>query len=235
MSPVRQNTKTAAPLLTAIDATSQVHLIIGTNPLAAARCTKSIAVGANPIVIAQPSSEIHYTLAKKIEEGAVKWIQRDFKDDDLKNLGRDEIDNVVDAVFVTVTGRNPLSKRWTSRTVVGSKVLTFSRHPHLIDMSKIANPSQCSRCTKSLHVHATFHTCGRTAACWNHNFWQRLQTCVTNTSRDSILTSSRPGKCDREIGDPQEANTGGGSYLGPFPRYNSRNRRRRCCCPKAHV
>lgn len=91
----------APPLLTAVDATSQVHLIVGSNPLASSRCTRSLEVGAKPIIIAPEDAEIHYTLARRIEEGTVRWARREFMDDDLKTLGREEIDHVVDAVFVT--------------------------------------------------------------------------------------------------------------------------------------
>ena len=49
-------------LLTAIDSTSHVHLIVGSNPLAAARCTKSLEVGAIPIVIAPETADVHYGL-----------------------------------------------------------------------------------------------------------------------------------------------------------------------------
>ncbi|PGH15264.1 hypothetical protein AJ80_05617 [Polytolypa hystricis UAMH7299] len=98
-----------APLLAALDVKSQVHLIIGGNPLAAARCTKSLDAGANPVLITPSTAELHYSLTRKIEDGLVRWVQRDFHDDDLKTLGRDEVDNVVDAVFVTLGGTNPLS------------------------------------------------------------------------------------------------------------------------------
>ena len=98
-----------APLLTAVDASSQVHLIIGSNPLAASRCTKCLEVGAEPIIIAPEETEMHYTLTQRIEEGVVRWIRRSFIDDHLKTLGRAEVDGVVDTVFVTATGDDALS------------------------------------------------------------------------------------------------------------------------------
>jgi uroporphyrin-III C-methyltransferase len=101
-------------LLTAQDCAGLTHLVIGSGPLAAARCTKSLEVGANPTILANPQAEIHYTLAKLVEDGRVKWIQRDFKDSDLKTLGRDEVDNVVDAVFVTTGLKTPLSTHISS-------------------------------------------------------------------------------------------------------------------------
>jgi uroporphyrin-III C-methyltransferase len=91
----------APALLTAVDATSHVHLIVGSNPLAAARCTRAIEVGA----IAPEDSTLHYGLVKRIEAGEVKWLQRTFQDDDLTTLGRPEVDSVVDAVYVTAGGK----------------------------------------------------------------------------------------------------------------------------------
>lgn len=100
---------TPPALLTAVDCAGHVHLIIGSGPLAASRISKSIEVGASPIVIAPANSDVHYTLSKRVDEGAVKWIQKDFEDNDLRTLGRSEIDNVVDAVFVTTRSRSSLS------------------------------------------------------------------------------------------------------------------------------
>ncbi len=99
-----------APMLTAQDSAGHVHLIVGSNPLASARCARSIEVGAKPKIVAPADAEIHYVLMKRIEIGEVDWIKRSFKDEDLKKLGRDEVEKVVDAVFVTLGGKAPLSK-----------------------------------------------------------------------------------------------------------------------------
>jgi len=98
-------------LLTALDSSNHVHLIIGANPLAGARCTRSIEVGAIPKLIAPADAGIHYGLAKTIDEGKVEWIQRTFQESDLTTLGREEIDHVVDAVFVTVGGKTALAEQ----------------------------------------------------------------------------------------------------------------------------
>ncbi|KAH9868265.1 hypothetical protein J1614_007337 [Plenodomus biglobosus] len=90
-------------LLTAVDATSHIHLIVGSNPLAGARCSRSIEVGAKPILLAPEDATLHYGLAKRIEAGEVKWLQRSFTDEDLTTLGRAEVDGVVDAVFIGIT------------------------------------------------------------------------------------------------------------------------------------
>ncbi|RMY60887.1 hypothetical protein D0863_11452 [Hortaea werneckii] len=99
----------APALLTAIDSTSHIHLIVGSNPLAGQRCSKALEVGATPIIIAPETSNVHYGLAKRIEDHSVQWIKRDFQDSDLVTLGRDETDNMVDAVFVTSGGRSTLA------------------------------------------------------------------------------------------------------------------------------
>lgn len=98
-------------LLTAVDSTSHVHLVIGSNPLAGARCSRSLEVGATPKVIALEEAHVHYGLLRRFEDGQAEWIKRDFRDEDLTTLGRVEVDHVVDAVFVTLGSRHPLSMR----------------------------------------------------------------------------------------------------------------------------
>lgn len=100
---------TAPALLTALDCVGHVHLIIGCGPLAASRASKSIEVGASPVILAPAHSEVHYTLSKRIEEKWVRWIQRSFEEDDLRSLGRPDVDGVVDAVFVTTGPKSQLS------------------------------------------------------------------------------------------------------------------------------
>jgi uroporphyrin-III C-methyltransferase len=97
------------PLLTAQDASGHVHLIIGSGSLAGARCSRSIDVGAKPIVIARADSDLHFTLARLVENGSVDWVRRDFRDSDLETLGREEVANVADAVFVTCGPKHPYS------------------------------------------------------------------------------------------------------------------------------
>ncbi|OTB08298.1 hypothetical protein M426DRAFT_18975 [Hypoxylon sp. CI-4A] len=96
-------------LLTATDSRSHIHLIIGSNPLAAARCGQSLSAGASPILLAPETAELHYALQKRIDDGEVKWIQEYFRDEHLFTLGREEIGRVVDAVFVTSGPREEIS------------------------------------------------------------------------------------------------------------------------------
>ncbi|KAM0241851.1 hypothetical protein ACHAPO_001547 [Fusarium lateritium] len=93
-------------LLTALNCRGNIHLVIGTNPLAATRCGQSLGSGAQPILIAPEGAELHYALQKKIDDGSVKWHKKEFQDTDLLRLGREEVDGVVDAVFVTSAPRD---------------------------------------------------------------------------------------------------------------------------------
>ncbi|KAJ5668255.1 uncharacterized protein N7477_006825 [Penicillium maclennaniae] len=98
-----------SPLMAAWDAQSQVHLIVGANPLAAARCAKVLEAGAKPVIIAPETADMHFTLTEHINNGSAQWVRREFQDDDLTNLGREEVDRVVDTVFVTLGGNNQLA------------------------------------------------------------------------------------------------------------------------------
>lgn len=107
-------------LLTAVDSTAHVHLIIGSNPLAGARCSRTIEVGAIPKLIAPEESQLHYSIAKRVEEGQVDWIKRGFQDEDLTTLGRQDVDYVVDAVFITLGASHPLSTDMNAQIVQAS-------------------------------------------------------------------------------------------------------------------
>ncbi|CRL20596.1 Uroporphyrin-III C-methyltransferase, yeast [Penicillium camemberti] len=98
-----------APLMAAWNTESQIHLIVGSNPLAAARCARSLEVGAKPIIIAPKTDDMHFTLSEHISNGSAQWIRREFQDKDLTTLGREEVDHIVDLVFVTLGGNNSLS------------------------------------------------------------------------------------------------------------------------------
>lgn len=119
----------APALLTAVDSASHIHLIVGSNPLAGARCTRSIEVGANPILIAPEDATLHYGLVKRIEEGEVKWLKRSFQEEDLTTLGRAEVDGVVDAVFVTAGGKQGQSMSRTAVLQIWSDCIQARRYP----------------------------------------------------------------------------------------------------------
>ncbi|KAK5088790.1 uroporphyrin-III C-methyltransferase [Lithohypha guttulata] len=101
-------------LLTAQNCRDNIHLVVGAGPLAASRCTKSLEVSARPILIAPEHDDIHFSLAKRVEDGSVIWTKKDFEDSDLTTLGREEVDHIVDAVFVTTGSKHPLSIRISS-------------------------------------------------------------------------------------------------------------------------
>ncbi|KAF8425516.1 tetrapyrrole methylase [Tirmania nivea] len=91
-------------LLIATDCTSHIHLIVGHTPLASSRATRSLELGARVKLLAPADAPLHYNLTQKISEGAIEWIQKDeVTRGDLTTLGREEVEGVVDAVFVTLS------------------------------------------------------------------------------------------------------------------------------------
>ncbi|CAJ2504165.1 Uu.00g115590.m01.CDS01 [Anthostomella pinea] len=96
-------------MLTATDARSHIHLVVGSNPLAAARCAQSLSAGASPVLLAPETAELHYALQKRVDDGDVKWIKEAFQDSHLFSLGREDVGHVVDAVYVTSGSRDQSS------------------------------------------------------------------------------------------------------------------------------
>lgn len=134
------------PLLTALDSEGHIHLIVGSNPLASARCAKSIEVGARPKIIAPADASVHYVLANRIEDGEVEWIKKSFEDADVSVLGRGEVDNVVDAVFVTTGGKSAASTQGLLHEWISSSpVRSCFRHPYFQSMQANAHTGQCGR------------------------------------------------------------------------------------------
>jgi uroporphyrin-III C-methyltransferase len=96
------------PLLTSVDCTTQVHLIIGDNGIAAKRVARSLEAGASCVLISPvEKDELQFDLRAFVEKNRIKYVQRDFREEDLWTFGREEVDGVVDMVFVTLT---PLNK-----------------------------------------------------------------------------------------------------------------------------
>lgn len=141
-------------LLTAQDCREHVHLIIGSNPLAASRVSQSLSVGAKPILIAPVSATpattdseatptaagLHHTLANYISSGAITHLDRSFADEDLITLGRSEVDNVVDAVFVTQHDQS-----------LAERVSALCKRKR-IPVNVLDNPALCSFSLLSVHV-----------------------------------------------------------------------------------
>lgn len=135
-------------LLTATDCRSHVHLIIGSNSLAGKRCEQSIATGAKPILIAPeppPTQPLHYGLTNLVESGKIEWERRSFTENLALTRGRDEIGNVVDAVFVTTTNVASLGEGVSANLI--SAICKRNRIP----VNVVDNPSLCSFSILSTH------------------------------------------------------------------------------------
>ncbi|CDK25098.1 unnamed protein product [Kuraishia capsulata CBS 1993] len=89
-------------LLVALNCRDEVHLIIGSSSLAATRIRSSLDGGAKPVLISPRLDSVGLeNLVDQEREGLPNlWIQRSFQTSDLTTLGRPEVENVVDRVFV---------------------------------------------------------------------------------------------------------------------------------------
>lgn len=97
------------PLLTSVDCVGQVHLVIGDDGIAAKRATRILEADATCILLSPSNIEdLHFDLKSLIERDQIIHVQRDFRENDLKSLGRTEVDGIVDMVFVTLS---PLDER----------------------------------------------------------------------------------------------------------------------------
>ncbi|KAK5991205.1 SUMT protein [Cladobotryum mycophilum] len=125
-------------MLAGLNCTGNIHLIIGTNPLAGARCTQSLNAGAYPILIAPETADLHYGLQGKIDEGLVKWERKTFEDEDLFRLGREEVGGVVDAVFVTAGSDDELRIHISSLCKRNRIPVNVVDAPHLCTFSLLS-------------------------------------------------------------------------------------------------
>ncbi|KAL6796916.1 tetrapyrrole methylase [Trichoderma sp. SZMC 28012] len=132
-------TSNSNTLLAGLNCTGNIHLVIGTNPLAAARCAQSLGAGAHPILIAPETVELHYGLQQKIDDGSVKWVREEFEDDHLFRLGREEVGRVVDAVFVTAgASRDELASHISSLCKRNRIPVNVVDAPHLCTFSLLS-------------------------------------------------------------------------------------------------
>ncbi|OAA35218.1 Uroporphyrin-III C-methyltransferase [Beauveria brongniartii RCEF 3172] len=129
-------------LLAGLDCRGSVHLVVGTNPLAASRCAASLAAGAHPVLVApaNASTHLHYGLQAKIDDGSVKWERKPLDDEDLFRLGRAEVGGVVDAVFVTTGTRE-----------TNTHIATLCRR-NRIPVNVVDAPDLCTLTLLSTHV-----------------------------------------------------------------------------------
>ena len=116
------SSKPTNAFMIANDSNGHIHLIIGSNSIASARCVRSLQAGAKPILVikAVGSEGLHYGIQRRVDTGEVEWIQRDFEEEDLRLLGRVEVDGYVDAVFVTLPIENELCKSVIPQLVIAS-------------------------------------------------------------------------------------------------------------------
>ncbi|KAI0467365.1 uroporphyrin-III C-methyltransferase [Xylaria cf. heliscus] len=129
-------------LLTATNVESHIHLIIGSNSLAAARCGQSLAAGASPVLLAPATTELPYALQKRLDDGEIKWVKEKFQESHLFTLGREDVDHVVDAVFVTSGSRED---------ELGSRVSSVCKR-HRIPVNVVDAPRLCSFTLLSAHT-----------------------------------------------------------------------------------
>ncbi|KAH0491661.1 hypothetical protein TgHK011_003082 [Trichoderma gracile] len=132
---------TGNSMLAGLNCTDNIHLVVGTNPLAAARCVQSLAAGAHPIVVAPETAELHYGLQRRIDDGSVKWVREAFADEHLFRLGREEVGGVVDAVFVTAGG---------SREELGPHISSLCKR-NRIPVNVVDAPHLCTFSLLSVH------------------------------------------------------------------------------------
>ncbi|KAK9458335.1 tetrapyrrole methylase [Dipodascopsis uninucleata] len=91
----------------------QVHLVVGSSALSLQRIARSLEYGARVILVApndDSSSENWQTDVRETtaQSNRLTWIERDFSMKDLTTLGRQEVCNVVDMVFVALPRTSPL-------------------------------------------------------------------------------------------------------------------------------
>ncbi|UKZ71901.1 uncharacterized protein TrAtP1_012845 [Trichoderma atroviride] len=168
-------------MLAGLNCANNVHLIIGTNPLAAARCSQSLGAGAHPVLIAPETAELHYSLQRRVDDGSVKWVRAAFRDEHLFELGREEVGRVVDAVFVTSGSREGL----------GSHVASLCKASRI--------PVNVVDAPPSLHLLPALHPQRRPPPDRRHHKRPRLQARLSHPPRNRLLAAAQPGRRMRSL------------------------------------
>lgn len=91
-------------LLASLSCKDEVHLVVGgISNIAALRVNSILACGALPILVQDTDLDnFPISLQEHIHEQRVKWIKQNFAKEHLITLGRADVDNIVDKVFVTL-------------------------------------------------------------------------------------------------------------------------------------
>lgn len=104
-------------LLAGLRCDGEVHLVVGVTNMAWLKIARIFEAGADVKLIGRGDSQ---RINDKIEEyqkkGNIEWLDRDFELSDLKSLGRDEVDKIVDKVFVTL----PMAEAETKKRIFES-------------------------------------------------------------------------------------------------------------------
>ncbi|KAH6605206.1 uroporphyrin-iii c-methyltransferase precorrin-2 dehydrogenase sirohydrochlorin ferrochelatase [Trichoderma cornu-damae] len=140
-SPRAHDNASSNSMLAGLNCQGNIHLVVGTNPLAAARCAQSLGAGAHPVLIAPETAELHYGLRRRIDDGSVKWVRAAFEDEHLFRLGREEVGGVVDAVFVTAGSREHLASHISSLCKRNRIPVNVVDAPHLCTFSLLSTHS----------------------------------------------------------------------------------------------
>ncbi|KAF4509863.1 hypothetical protein G6O67_001801 [Ophiocordyceps sinensis] len=143
-------------LLAGLDCRDNVHLVIGSGPLAATRCSQSLGAGARPVLIAPGDDDddddvggLHHALRARIDSGAVRWRRKEFEDADLFTLGRPQVDGIVDAVFVTRGGGR--RQRGTQEREEAERIAALCRR-NRVPVNVVDAPELCTLTLLSVHA-----------------------------------------------------------------------------------
>lgn len=115
-----------------------------------ARVAKALDAGA-VVKLISPGEEkeggLPSTLWKRVQDGQVEWMRREFVADDLTTLGREDVDRVVDRVFVTLPTECAQCKFGEIRVAKERKESSSSEYHRLLHLLPLPSlTDSCQRC-----------------------------------------------------------------------------------------
>jgi uroporphyrin-III C-methyltransferase len=135
----------SVPLLTSVDCTGHVHLVVGDNGIAAKRVARSLEAGAVCTLLSPTlPEELHFDLQRFIENKKLLHVPRDFEEDDLKTLGRPEVEQVVDMVFVTLSPTDKRGSKTAVLRLIGVSSISSLCKRLRIPINCADSPSNCT-------------------------------------------------------------------------------------------